>query len=184
MRRVSDGRLIFGLGAGRRAPEFAALGLSMQHRVDRFAEAMSIVTGLLRGERLTFSGQHHEVLAAELLPAPTRRVPVLVAAARPRMLRLTARYADAWNIAWDGVPDVTSPLADLRHACAAGGRDPATLTVTVGVRVHDAGSDEPPDPDDDVLSGSAEEVARAFDGYDALGVDHLIGSRTHPPSAP
>ncbi|MBA3248852.1 MAG: LLM class flavin-dependent oxidoreductase [Geodermatophilaceae bacterium] len=173
---VSGGRLILGLGAGWHAPEFAAMGLSMEQRVDRFAEALPIVTGLLRGERITFAGKHHDVRAAELLPTPTRCIPVLVAALRPRMLRLTARYADAWNIAWYGAPDdhLRRTMAALREALDAEGRDPATLTITVGVHVHDPDSGEAPDPADTVLGGSLDELARALEDYAALGVDHLI----------
>jgi len=173
---VSGGRLILGLGAGWHAPEFAALGISMEQRVDRFAEALQIVTGLLRGEQVTYAGQHHSAQAAELLPAPTRRIPVLVAALRPRMLRLTARYADAWNIAWYGVPDdrLRGVTADLRQACEAEGRDPATLTITVGVHVHDPDSGVAPDPEDTVISGTVDELATALDAYSGLGVDHLI----------
>lgn len=73
---------------------------------------------------------------------------MLVAALRPRMFKLTARYADAWNIAWYGVPDnhLRQTMAALRRALDAEGRDPATLTITVGlhVHVHDADSGEAP----------------------------------------
>jgi len=173
---VSGGRLILGLGAGWHAPEFAAMGISLQHRVDRFAEVLPIVTGLLRGEQVTYAGRHHDVQAAELLPAPTRRIPVLVAALRPRMLRLTAQYADAWNIAWYGVPDdhLRATLTGLRRALDAEGRDPATLTVTVGVHVHDPESGAAPDPEDTMISGTVDELARALEDYAVLGVDHLI----------
>jgi alkanesulfonate monooxygenase SsuD/methylene tetrahydromethanopterin reductase-like flavin-dependent oxidoreductase (luciferase family) len=40
-----------------------------------------------------------------LRPPPNRPIPLLVAAKGRRMLRLTARYADAWNTAWFGPPD-------------------------------------------------------------------------------
>ena len=45
------------------------------------------------------------------------------------MLRLTARYADAWNTAWFGQPDdlLHRRLAELNAALDAEGRDPATL---------------------------------------------------------
>lgn len=170
---VSGGRLILGMGAGWHAPEFAALGLSMDQRVGRFDEALQIVTALLRGEVVTFEGQHHSVERAELVPAPERRIPVLVAALRPRMLRLTARYADAWNIAWFGAPDdrLRDVLGRFKTACDEEGRTPA---VTVGVVLHDPTSGVDPDPADTVLSGDASVVARALDEYAELGVDHLV----------
>ena len=102
---VSAGRLVLGLGAGWYDPEHVAFGYPIDRRVDRFEEALQIVTSLLRGERVTFEGRFHHVRDAVLLPPPGRQIPILVAANRPRMLRLTARYADAWNTAWYGRPD-------------------------------------------------------------------------------
>lgn len=37
-----------------------------------------------------------------LLPPARPDLPILIAAKRPRMLELTARHADAWNMAWFG----------------------------------------------------------------------------------
>lgn len=107
---VSGGRLILGLGAGWHDEEYRAFGYPTDHRVDRFEEVLQIVTPLLRGGPVSFEGRYHEVHDAELVPAPNRRIAVLVAGDGPRMLRLTARYADAWNTAWYGAPD-----DDLRH---------------------------------------------------------------------
>ena len=62
--------------------------------------------------------------------------PILVASSRPRMLHLTAQYADSWNTAWLGWPTLlVERRAKLDAACAEVGRDPKTLEVTVGVSV-------------------------------------------------
>src|SRR6266852_6304807 len=73
--------------------------------------------------------------SAALLPPPDRPIPILVAGNRPRMLRLTARYADAWNTAWFGLPDkwLGQRLAGLHAALQAESRDPATLRRPVGM---------------------------------------------------
>ena len=54
------------------------------------------------------------------------------------MLDLTARHADAWNLAWFGLPDerLARVRGELAAACERVGRDPATLTITVGVTVR------------------------------------------------
>jgi alkanesulfonate monooxygenase SsuD/methylene tetrahydromethanopterin reductase-like flavin-dependent oxidoreductase (luciferase family) len=158
---ISGGRLTLGLGAGWYDLEYAALGLPTGHRVARFDEAMQIITPLLRGERVTVTGRYHGADDAVLLPPPGRRVPILVAATRPRMLALTARFADAWNTAWYGDPDerLTAQLTAMAAACDAAGRDPATLRRTVGMdcELTDAG-----------------ELARRLDAYDRLGLDDVI----------
>jgi probable F420-dependent oxidoreductase len=174
---VSGGRLILGLGAGWHDAEYDAFGFPKDRRVDRFEEALRIVVPLVRGESVTFDGRYHQARDAVLEPAPARRIPVLVAAVRPRMLRLTARYADAWNTAWFGGPDerLRERLEHLDAALAAEGRDPETLERTVGIEVRDPERATAADGDGDrSFSGSVDELAEAIDAYEALGIGHLI----------
>ena len=142
---VAGGRLILGLGCGWHEPEYRAFGYPFDHRVGRFEEALEIITRLLREGSVSFAGRWHTLDDAIILPAPAHRTPMLVAAGRPRMLRATARLADAWQVAWFGRPD--AKFATYREllavACEAEGRDPATLETTVGV---DVGGDDPDDP--------------------------------------
>jgi alkanesulfonate monooxygenase SsuD/methylene tetrahydromethanopterin reductase-like flavin-dependent oxidoreductase (luciferase family) len=172
---VSDGRLILGLGAGWHDPEYDAFGYARDHRAARFEEAVRVIAPLVRGERVTFEGRYERANDAELAPAPKRRIPILIACERPRMLRLTARYADAYNTAWYGAPDerLERQLAALGEALEAEGRDPATMTTTVGVVARDP-SREPSGDDDDEFAGSVDELATALDAHEAIGVDHLI----------
>jgi probable F420-dependent oxidoreductase len=158
---ISGGRLVLGLGAGWYDPEYLALGIPTGHRVSRFDEALQIIVPLLRGEHVTLAGRYHQAGDAVLLPPPERPIPILVAGNRPRMLRLTARYADAWNTAWFRSPDerLDQRLADMRAALEAEGRDPATLRRTVGM-------------DCDLTDPG--ELARRIDAYELLGIDDLI----------
>jgi probable F420-dependent oxidoreductase len=168
---ISGGRVLLGVGAGWHDPEYMAFGFPTDHRVSRFEEALQIVGPLLRGERISFDGRYHQVSDAVLLPAPERRVPILIAGHGPRMLRLTARHADAWNTAWYGLPDeqLDKRLADLRAALDAEGRDPATLRRTVGLGWDLTHPDQ-------IGGGSADALAGALDSYEALGVDDVIVS--------
>jgi probable F420-dependent oxidoreductase len=171
---VSAGRLTLGLGAGWHDPEYDAFGYGRDHRADRFEEALQVIAPLLRGERVTFEGRYERANDAELVPPPKRRIPILIACNRPRMLRLTARYADAYNTAWYGAPDerLDQQLSALGAALEAEGRDPATMTTTVGVIARDPSRE--PNSDDQEFAGSVDELAKAIDAHDAIGVDHLI----------
>jgi len=175
---VSGGRLILGLGAGWHDAEYDAFGYPKDHRVDRFEEALRIVVPLVRGETVTFDGTYFTARDAVLEPSPSRRIPVLVAAFGPRMLRLTARHADAWNTAWFGAPDerLRGRLEALDAALAAEGRDPATLERTVGIEIRDPSLAPPAeeDGDDGAFGGSVDELAEALAAYDELGIAHLI----------
>ena len=173
---VSGGRLILGLGAGWYDPEYKAFGYPTDHRVGRFEEAIAIIGPLLRGERVTLAGSYYQVRGAVLRPPPERPIPILVAAQGRRMLRLTARYADAWNTAWYGLPDelLCWRLAGLQAALEAEGRDPATLRRTVGMEVRDPDASDPGGDLGEGFGGSVDELAWAIDAYERLGVDDLI----------
>jgi alkanesulfonate monooxygenase SsuD/methylene tetrahydromethanopterin reductase-like flavin-dependent oxidoreductase (luciferase family) len=144
--------------------------------VGRFEEAIGIIGPLLRGERVTLAGSFYQVRDAVLRPPPDRPIPILVAAKGRRMLRLAARYADAWNTAWFGLPDdlLHQRLAELNAALAAEGRDPATLRRTVGMEVWDPDTTGPGENLGGAFGGSVDELARAIDAHERLGFDDLI----------
>jgi len=170
---VSGGRLTLGIGAGWYDAEYRAFGYPIDRRVSRFEEAVEIIRPLLAGEVVHRSGRFYQVDGAVLLPPPDRRIPLLIASARPRMFRLTARHADAWNTAWYGEPDdrLRDRLRSMRDALAAEGRDPASLRVTVGVEIVDGVA-----ATGRVLPVSPEAIARALDAHAAIGADDVIAA--------
>ena len=179
---VSDGRLILGVGCGWHDPEYDAFGYPTDHKVGRFEEALTVIRTLIRDGRADLDGQWVQARDAVLIPPARADLPILIAAKRPRMLELTARHADAWNLAWFGLPDerLAKGRADLAAACAAVGRDPATLGITVGLNVRYPdlrAADAPaPDPGEPALSGSAEAIADGLAAHAAAGAGHVIAA--------
>jgi alkanesulfonate monooxygenase SsuD/methylene tetrahydromethanopterin reductase-like flavin-dependent oxidoreductase (luciferase family) len=178
---VSAGRLILGLGCGWHEPEFDAFDFPFDHRVGRFEEALAVVLPLLRTGRAKVDGRWHRADAELLPPGPRPNgPPILIAGKRPRMLRLVARHADAWNAAWYGrreeAGELETRIARLQAACVAEGRDPATITLTAGLFVFFPALQEPGDEDapEDAISGDANEVGEALAVYRELGIEHLI----------
>jgi probable F420-dependent oxidoreductase len=177
---ISGARLILGLGAGWNEPEFDAFGIPFDHRVGRFEEALNIILPLLRAGRADFRGRYYQADDAVLLPRGPRASgpPILIAGRRPRMLRLTVEHADMWNAAWFGdVSEIEPRVAPLRDALAAGGRDPATLEITIGVNVVFpelvTSSDEVPEH---ALRGTTEAIAAGLRGYRDAGISHVIAA--------
>ena len=176
---ISDGRLILGLGCGWHDPEYEAFGYPTDHKVGRFADALTIISELIRTGRSDHRGRFHAVDDAVLLPPARPDLPILVAAKRPRMLGLTARHADAWNQAWYGRPDdrYARVRAELQRAFEEAGRDPASVEITVGVSVHlpEPGAADP-SSDTPALRGTPEDIADGLAAWAGLGVGHLIAS--------
>lgn len=174
---ISNGRLILGLGAGWHKPEFEAFGIPFDHLASRFEEGLQIIAPLLRTGQVDYAGQYYQARNCQITPRGPRPdgPPILVASFGPRMLQLTAQYADQWNTAWFGTVDgLAKRRADLEAACAAVGRDPATLEMTVGVNVvyPEAGQEVP--PAEKALSGTSEYIVSELRRYQAAGVGHII----------
>jgi probable F420-dependent oxidoreductase len=178
---VSGGRVILGLGAGSVPEEFAQFGYEVDHRVDRFEEAVTIIRSLFRDGRVDFQGRHHRMQGAELRPRGPRPggPPILIGSRSPRMDRLAARHADIWNAAWPNRADALAPrIAAIDAACEEVGRDPSTLERTVGLLVDLPGLGPtrewswvegfraPSHP----LTGSIEEIASELRACADLGV--------------
>jgi alkanesulfonate monooxygenase SsuD/methylene tetrahydromethanopterin reductase-like flavin-dependent oxidoreductase (luciferase family) len=182
---VSDGRLILGVGCGWHDPEYEAFGYPTDHKVGRFEESLTIIRDLIREGRADLAGRWVSAKDVVLTPPARPELPILIAAKRPRMLELTARHADAWNLAWFGVPDerLATSRADLAAACEQVGRDPATLEITVGVTVKypdlaitPAKPPDPEDPPERALTGTPAEIAEGLAAHAALGTGHLIAA--------
>ncbi len=175
---ISDGRFVLGIGAGWHKPEYDAFGYSFDHLAGRFEEALQIVVPLLREGKADFHGQYYSAENCVLRPrGPSPRGPrLLIGARRPRMLRLVARYADAWNTAWHTKPEVVAERwAEMRQVCEEVGRDPATLELTCGVMLNIVlPGEERPEGDAHHIVGTPEEIAAALRGFVEVGVQHLI----------
>jgi alkanesulfonate monooxygenase SsuD/methylene tetrahydromethanopterin reductase-like flavin-dependent oxidoreductase (luciferase family) len=139
---VSNGRLRVALGSGWNAAEFEAFGLPFDGRTSRFEEAFDIVRRLLDGGRVTVAAEFNTLVDAVLLPAPTRRPPLMVGGEGPRLLAATLPHVDWWNTWFDRFGNRADGFADLNRrideACERSERDPrevkrsACLLVEVG----------------------------------------------------
>lgn len=121
---LSAGRVILGLGAGNQPLEHAAFGLDFEHRIGRFKEYLPIMTGLLKGETVSFAGRYFNLSEASLRTV-VPRVPVWIAAGGPQMFGLTAQYATGWNMAGGGTTSATvgEKYDAFAAACRTAGRD-------------------------------------------------------------
>jgi probable F420-dependent oxidoreductase len=176
---ISGGRLVLGLGAGWNELEFRAFGYPFDHRTSRFEEALAIIHPLLRAGRVDFAGKYFTAHDCELQPRGPRPngPPILLGTGGPRGLRLAARYADTWNVAWTDFVEAVAARAAMDAACVAEGRDPSTLARSAGLRVAIPGfAPYPPGFPawgDATVTGSAEELAEQFRAFAREGYSSL-----------
>ncbi|HSO49214.1 MAG TPA: LLM class flavin-dependent oxidoreductase, partial [Acidimicrobiia bacterium] len=100
---VSDGRFIFGVGAGWNEREHEAYGIPFPGAADRVSqvgEALEAIRLLEANTTTDFTGETLRLNQAPFEPKPVNgRLRVLVGSRRPKMLGHLARFGDLWDAA-------------------------------------------------------------------------------------
>ncbi|MEM7271595.1 MAG: LLM class F420-dependent oxidoreductase [Actinomycetota bacterium] len=142
--RISNGRLIFGVGYGWNVEEMANHGLAFKSRRARLRDNVLLMKQLWTEDEAGYDGEHATMTPSWAWPKPTQQPhpPVVMGgAAGPKTAAHIAEFCDGWM-----------PLAGRHHlerwseiekACEAIGRDPATVELSVfGARPDPAGLEE------------------------------------------
>lgn len=136
---ISGGRLTLGLGAGWMQIEHDGYGIPLppaRERLDRLDEAAQVIKLLFTEQRATFAGRYYQLHDALCEPKPVQRPhpPLLIGGGgEQRTLRIVAKHADEWN-GEVGPSGMARKLGILHEHCAAVGRDPRDITVSVLLR--------------------------------------------------
>jgi alkanesulfonate monooxygenase SsuD/methylene tetrahydromethanopterin reductase-like flavin-dependent oxidoreductase (luciferase family) len=174
---ISGGRLVLGLGSGHAGRQAHAFGLPEDHVHGRFEEALEIIVPLLRQGRADFEGTFQAARDLDHRPVGPRpgKIPIMIGAKGPRMLRLAARHADIWSWYAQERSDLAefAPLLEaLEAACQEVGRDPATIGRSAGIAVEPTsfkGTGDFGVP----IRGSFQEIADAFRIFRTGGFTNL-----------
>ena len=200
---LSGGRFDLGLGAGWLADEFDAFGYRYGTVGERFSvleDTLEVVGRLFDGEAVSHDGPSATLRDAVLRPSPMGHVPRWVGGkGGPRLLRLAAEHADGWNVVWRIGPEAyREKVDDVRRACDAVGRDPATFRLSIGLaslvgedeaaaraafeRGRAAAPGDAMTADDhaswlaDTLSGTPAQVLERVAAFEDLGVYEIVVS--------
>jgi alkanesulfonate monooxygenase SsuD/methylene tetrahydromethanopterin reductase-like flavin-dependent oxidoreductase (luciferase family) len=144
---VSDGRLDFGIGVGSRPNppearrEYPAHGLpylDFAEAVESFGEACTVIRRLWTEKQpFDFDGTYHQLTGAFCNPKPVQQPypPIMIGGRTTATLRVVAEHADLWNIPGSNLADAVQRSALLDRLCAEIGRDPASITRSIHLRV-------------------------------------------------
>jgi alkanesulfonate monooxygenase SsuD/methylene tetrahydromethanopterin reductase-like flavin-dependent oxidoreductase (luciferase family) len=143
---LSGGRLVYGVGSGYLAHEFAGYRIDPAEKRDRFDENLAIVRRLLAGERVSAAGKFSKVDAVALNVVPIqRKVPIYVAVLRREAAYHIGRqgnnlmcvpYASLEN--FEQIGDL---IAEYRRGRAESGLAPSDDDAVVTLHTHVAEAD-------------------------------------------
>ena len=126
-----------GVGAGWFEKEHTQNGFAfapIRERFDMLEEYVEVLVGSWAALPFDFEGTHFRLRDQLALPAPLQTPhPPLIFGGRggPRSRAVAARFGDEYNTAFLGVDDSAALRSRLDEACAAAGRTPSSLPLSL-----------------------------------------------------
>jgi probable F420-dependent oxidoreductase len=155
--RVSNGRLILGVGTGYLKPEFFALGVDFDERNDLFDESLAVCRMAWSGEAVAYEGRHFSARDNAALPTPVQdTLPIWIGGNAQRSRQRVADVAQGWmpmpnppefastrrSALLENRADLARMLADLKSRRAAAGRTDELDVMFMAFEPSLPGSDE------------------------------------------
>lgn len=138
---ISGGRVDFGVGAGWNVYEHESMGIPLYEpaeRIKRLGEACKLTQMLFTQDLSDFDGRYYQLKEARLEPKPVQKPwpPFVIGGGGEQLtLRVVARYADIWNFGGTDVEQFKHKVSVLHEHCAAIGRDPNEIELSVQARI-------------------------------------------------
>ena len=131
--RISEGRLVLGVGIARDVPsiraEFEAAGVPFEKRVGRMMEGLQLARALWTGEPVTWEGRWR-LDKATVGPTPHRPggPPLWIAGALPPSLERAGKFFDGWLPNEGNAEAWGQNWNEVRRIAEGAGRDASKLT--------------------------------------------------------
>lgn len=137
---ASGGRLLLFPGIGGDYPrEYRNCGVPVEERVGRTDEALTILRRLWTGEQVSFEGKYFTLSQAVGQPVPVQQGgPPMWLSHRGRSMRAVRRsvdLCDGWLAAWVSPDRFRQTVQDTNRYAEQVGRDPATLSHGIILRM-------------------------------------------------
>jgi alkanesulfonate monooxygenase SsuD/methylene tetrahydromethanopterin reductase-like flavin-dependent oxidoreductase (luciferase family) len=121
---LAPGRLTFGVGVGGEDPhELEICGVDPRTRGRRMDESLEILRGLGEGKPVSFDGEFFTLRDAQILPAPSIPIPIVVGGRSDAAVRRAGRFGDGWLGIWVSPKRFESVLTQVAGHAAEAGRD-------------------------------------------------------------
>jgi probable F420-dependent oxidoreductase len=131
---LSNGRVIFGVGVGWFAEEFAAAGASLFVRALRTREYIELMKALWTQEDPVYDGKTFSVKGVRFNPKPVQKPhpPIVVGGTSELAIKRAVRYGDGWYAVARSIDETRSLISQLKAQERAASRNkPVEITLSM-----------------------------------------------------
>jgi len=127
--RLSQGRLMVGIGSGWMKEEFDALEIDYHARGARTDESIQAMRTIWRDDVATFHGKHFHFHDVKSFPKPLQKagIPIHVGGHSPAAARRAGKYGDGFFPTVTDPPKLKELFALVREAAGKAGRNPDAI---------------------------------------------------------
>jgi probable F420-dependent oxidoreductase len=139
---LSRGRVVFGVGAGWSAEEFAVLGADFPSRFERLTEAIEVIRHCWSGSGEALRTKHYEIpqgVFSRPVPARPGGIPILVGGMKTGPRRRAAAHGDGWLAIGSSdscdLPALSESIQSIHEDLTAVGRPAEQFRMTMRLQV-------------------------------------------------
>jgi probable F420-dependent oxidoreductase len=184
MDEFSEGRVIFGVGAGWMSEEFETLGVPLKERGKRTDEYIKIFKELWEKDDPRFEGEFYKFSNIKFYPKPHQKPhpPIWIGGSSEKAIRRAVELGDGWQPTWLSPDDMETKLNYLKSIARESRRELKNFVFSVrnrlrifnkgekGIQEIEIGGGRPPFS----LCGTAEEITNYIQRFKEIGVSHVV----------
>ncbi|MFE3800329.1 LLM class F420-dependent oxidoreductase [Nocardia tengchongensis] len=129
--RISDGRLLLGLGIGWQKEEYAAIGVPFEDRGGRLDDCIGAMRALWTEAPANYHGKHVSFDRQFCQPQPERSIPIVLGGNSAPAVRRAAREGDGWFPYTISSEDFAHGADKIRELSTAAGRSEDAVEMTI-----------------------------------------------------
>ena len=129
--RISNGRVVMGIGLGGFTHEFAAAGYptGIEARAELVQTNVEICRRLWSGEKVSFKNEYFDFTDVALKPTPVKPIPIWYGGGTPAACRRAVEYCDGWMPARTTLATFAKLVEYSRGLCEQAGKPMVSAAV-------------------------------------------------------
>ena len=177
--QMSGGRFDFGVGVGWLKQEHDAFGVSWKTRGARVTEYVRAMKHIWTTEVSEYHGRFVDFPPCYIGPKPVQKPhpPICIGGNSPGAMKRLVSVGDRWIGYGLTVPEVAEFVEKLHAALETAGRDPAEVTLSIGIRFSGADGAR---KSGKVDHSNWDDALRYIEGVEKLGLEEVVLSSRMP----